>query len=45
MAAADAKKLAPKSVAINGRAYPITDHSFDVVVVGRPSRRARECRG
>ena len=34
MAAADAKKLAPKSVAINGRAYPITDHSFDVVVVG-----------
>ena len=24
----------PKSYAINGRAYPIIDHSFDVVVVG-----------
>ncbi len=27
-------KKAPKSVSLNGRAYPITDHSFDVVVVG-----------
>jgi succinate dehydrogenase / fumarate reductase, flavoprotein subunit len=34
MAVADTKKKAPKSVAVGGRAYPITDHSFDVVVVG-----------
>ena len=33
MAGSESKK-APKSVAVNGRAYPITDHSFDVVVVG-----------
>ncbi len=33
MAVKETKK-APKSVALNGRAYPITDHSFDVVVVG-----------
>jgi succinate dehydrogenase / fumarate reductase flavoprotein subunit len=25
---------APRSFSINGRAYPITDHSFDVLVVG-----------
>ena len=34
MAVAKRKKKAPKSFAINGRAYPITDHTFDVVVVG-----------
>ncbi|MCA0433235.1 MAG: succinate dehydrogenase flavoprotein subunit [Proteobacteria bacterium] len=34
MAVTDTKKKAPKSVTIGGRAYPITDHSFDVVVVG-----------
>jgi succinate dehydrogenase / fumarate reductase flavoprotein subunit len=34
MAVADTKKKAPKSVTIGDRAYPITDHSFDVVVVG-----------
>jgi succinate dehydrogenase / fumarate reductase flavoprotein subunit len=34
MALEDTRKQAPKSVAIGGRAYPITDHSFDVVVVG-----------
>mgnify|MGYP003426099546 CR=1 FL=1 len=34
MAVADTKKKAPKSVSVGGRAYPITDHSFDVVVVG-----------
>jgi succinate dehydrogenase / fumarate reductase flavoprotein subunit len=28
------KPKAPKSVTIAGRAYPITDHTFDVVVVG-----------
>ncbi len=27
-------KKAPKSVEVGGRAYPITDHTFDVVVVG-----------
>jgi succinate dehydrogenase / fumarate reductase flavoprotein subunit len=32
--AANEKKSAPKSVSIGGRAYPITDHTFDVVVVG-----------
>ena len=34
MAAADIKKKAPKSVTAGGRAYPIVDHTFDVVVVG-----------
>jgi succinate dehydrogenase / fumarate reductase flavoprotein subunit len=34
MAVPDTKKQAPKSVSLNGRAYPITDHTFDVVVVG-----------
>ena len=34
MAAFDNKKMAPKSVSVGGRAYPITDHTFDVVVVG-----------
>jgi len=33
MAIAESRK-APNSVNIGGRAYPITDHSFDVVVVG-----------
>jgi succinate dehydrogenase / fumarate reductase, flavoprotein subunit len=33
MAAVETKK-APKSITIGGRAYPVTDHSFDVVVVG-----------
>jgi succinate dehydrogenase / fumarate reductase flavoprotein subunit len=33
MAAVETKKAA-KSVTIAGRAYPITDHTFDVVVVG-----------
>ena len=32
--AAETIKKAPKTVSINGRAYPITDHTFDVVVVG-----------
>ena len=32
--AATKTKNAPKSAAIGGRAYPITDHDFDVVVVG-----------
>jgi len=34
MASPDTKQKAPKSVTIGGRTYPITDHSFDVVVVG-----------
>ena len=34
MAVADTRKKAPKSVSIGGRAYPVSDHSFDVVVVG-----------
>ena len=34
MAIADTKKKAPTTVTIAGRAYAITDHSFDVVVVG-----------
>ncbi len=34
MAVEDLKKKAPKSVAVGGRVYPITDHTFDVVVVG-----------
>jgi succinate dehydrogenase / fumarate reductase flavoprotein subunit len=33
MAAAESQK-APRSVAIGDRAYPITDHSYEVVVVG-----------
>jgi succinate dehydrogenase / fumarate reductase flavoprotein subunit len=32
--AAEESKKAPKSVSIGGRAYPITDHTYDVVVVG-----------
>ncbi len=32
--ASEEKNKAPKSVSIGGRAYPITDHAFDVVVVG-----------
>jgi succinate dehydrogenase / fumarate reductase, flavoprotein subunit len=32
--AVETAKKAPKTVTINGRAYPITDHTFDVVVVG-----------
>ena len=34
MAADDTKKKAPESFEIGGRAYPVTDHSYDVVVVG-----------
>ncbi|MFM8747877.1 MAG: succinate dehydrogenase flavoprotein subunit [Aestuariivirga sp.] len=34
MAVVETKKNAPKSFSIGGRAYPVTDHSFDVVVVG-----------
>jgi succinate dehydrogenase / fumarate reductase flavoprotein subunit len=34
MAAPDNTATAPKSFTVGGRAYPITDHSFDVVVVG-----------
>ncbi len=34
MAVPDSKKKAPTSVSLNGRAYAITDHTFDVVVVG-----------
>ena len=34
MAFTDTKKMAPKSVSLHGRAYAITDHTFDVVVVG-----------
>jgi succinate dehydrogenase / fumarate reductase flavoprotein subunit len=34
MAAMDSGKKAPKSFSIGGRAYPVTDRSFDVVVVG-----------
>ena len=34
MAATETTAAAPKSFAIGGRAYPITDHTFDVVVVG-----------
>ncbi len=34
MAAAEIRKKAPKTVTVGGRAYAITDHSFDVVVVG-----------
>ena len=31
---ADAPKIATKSFTIGGRAYPITDHYYDVIVVG-----------
>ncbi len=34
MAVVDTKKKAPKSFTVGGRAYPVTDHSYDVVVVG-----------
>jgi succinate dehydrogenase / fumarate reductase flavoprotein subunit len=34
MADAKANGAAHKSIAINGRAYPITEHAYDVVVVG-----------
>lgn len=34
MAAPENTATAPKSFTVGGRAYPITDHSFDVVVVG-----------
>ncbi len=34
MAVADTRKKAPTRVEIGGRSYPITDHTFDVVVVG-----------
>jgi succinate dehydrogenase / fumarate reductase flavoprotein subunit len=34
MAAVASGNKAPKSFSIGGRVYPVTDHSFDVVVVG-----------
>lgn len=34
MAATETPAAVPRSYSINGRAYPITDHTFDVVVVG-----------
>ena len=34
MAVAESIKKAPASISAGGRAYPVTDHSFDVVVVG-----------
>jgi succinate dehydrogenase / fumarate reductase, flavoprotein subunit len=34
MAVVETKKKAPQTVSIAGRAYAITDHTFDVVVVG-----------
>ncbi len=34
MAVTDTKMKAPASVSLSGRAYTITDHTFDVVVVG-----------
>ncbi len=34
MAAVETKKQAPKSFSIGGRNYPVTDHTYDVVVVG-----------
>ena len=34
MAAVETTKKAAKSYSIGGRAYPVTDHSYDVVVVG-----------
>ena len=34
MAVVETKNKAPKSFSIGGRAYPVTDHTYDVVVVG-----------
>ena len=34
MAAVETKKKAPKSFTIGGRTYPVTDHTYDVLVVG-----------
>jgi succinate dehydrogenase / fumarate reductase flavoprotein subunit len=34
MAVVETKKKAPKSFTFGGRAYPVTDHSYDVVVIG-----------
>jgi succinate dehydrogenase / fumarate reductase flavoprotein subunit len=34
MAVVETKKKAPKSFTFGGRAYPVTDHTYDVVVVG-----------
>ncbi len=34
MSAVETKKQAPKSFSIGGRTYPVTDHTYDVVVVG-----------
>ena len=34
MAVVETKKKAPKSFTVGGRTYPVTDHSYDVVVVG-----------
>jgi succinate dehydrogenase / fumarate reductase, flavoprotein subunit len=34
MAVVETKKKAPKSFSIGGRTYPVTDHTYDVVVVG-----------
>ncbi len=34
MAVVETKKKAPKSFTIGGRTYPVTDHTYDVVVVG-----------
>ena len=34
MAAVETKKKAPKSFTFGDRTYPVTDHTFDVVVVG-----------
>ena len=34
MAVEDKRKKAPNNVSAGGRTYPITDHTFDVVVVG-----------
>ena len=34
MAAVETKKKAPKSFSIGDRTYPVTDHTYDVVVVG-----------
>ncbi len=34
MAAVETKMKAPKSFSIGGRSYPVTDHTYDVVVVG-----------
>ena len=34
MAVVETKKKAPKSFTFGGRTYPVTDHTYDVVVVG-----------